>query len=94
MTQEFVTKFKGLRKNDKIKIVDECLPFGTGIPVPNSYLKYIKKCGNCFTVKNIYIIGDDNAMIDVYEVSGSIDFYQVEICHNFNPRVINFNRSL
>lgn len=92
MMDEFVDEFNGLKVNDKIKIIDECLPFGGGIPVPNSYLDYINLRGNCFTIKDLFVIDGDDVMIGVYEVKDAVGFYQVESCDYFNPRVLNFGK--
>lgn len=80
MLYEFIEYFKGIRVGEKIKIKRRHIPpcHYKVVPVPNNFVNYIRKNGNCFVVRSIQLIDDDSAMIGVEEVQGALEFYQVE----------------
>lgn len=87
---EFVDEFQGIRVGEKIKIRRQNIPPCSYkvIPAPPSFIRYIRKNGNCFVVRTIQQIDDDSAMIGVEEISGALEFFQVERYFN-GKRVIN-----
>jgi len=87
---EFVDYFKGIRVGDKIKIKLRHIPPCSykAVPVSNNFVNYIRANGNCFVVRSIQEIDDDNAMIGVEEVTGALEYYQVER-YITSKRIIN-----
>ncbi|MFA5048768.1 MAG: hypothetical protein WC516_07115 [Patescibacteria group bacterium] len=90
MIYEFVDYFKGIRVGQKIKIRRRHIPpcHYKVVPVHNNFVNYVRTNGNCFVVRSIQVIDDDNAMIGVEEVHGALEIYQVER-YATSKRIIN-----
>ncbi len=86
MLYEFVDEFKKIKIGEKVKIKNRCLCSKSQVhpsSVSKNYVRwifqmYIDLNSNKFTVKDIQDIGEDNAMITVHEVEGSLEYLQVE----------------
>lgn len=80
MIYEFVDTLNGISVGDRVRIKGRYVPpcAYKVVPAPNVFLKYIKKNNNCFIVRTIQQVDDDNAMVGVEEIQGAIEIYQIE----------------
>lgn len=91
MIQQFVDIVGRFRVEDKVKVLNGCLPpYRTGLnPAPTEILEWINRYGNCFKIKTIFQVSDDNAVFSFYEVKSVLDYYQIEEFME-STRIVNF----
>ena len=90
MIYEFVESFDWLEVGDRVRIKSRYIPPCASkiVPVHKNFINYIRNNGNCFIVRSIQQIDEDNAMIGVDEVSLALEIYQIEKISN-SRKVIN-----
>lgn len=88
MLYEFLDKFKNIEIGQKIRIRINVL---RGSIHPN-FLSFIKMHGNRFTVSTIQEYDDDAVMIGVEEISGALEYEQVEPLGQRSSRVFNWHK--
>ena len=90
MIYEFVDVFRNIKIGDKIKIKASYIPPCKNglVPISSDFVQYIRLVMNCFTIKDIQEIDDDNAIIRVNEVGGILEYLQIQV-YNSRKRIIN-----